>query len=246
MKTLYPCPTAIIVLHDLNKQARYLLAILLLLVFSLQVKAQVIPEVIFSNPTLISGTAGQNGAKYRFPNAATGLDVIVEIKKRSSSNVVINNIDMTSVGWDKALQPEMGIPGTVASNQNWWVEFEATFVTAGTTNKRKVDHFDVTALDVDGDNWSIQEYVQMDKTKNVSFSTVTNLLGGGLIGEHECDMCEHESPLKLCLCCLGLGVNLFLQKCNSCNGTGKQYQDCGHAWDGASKPNCTGPNHELS
>src|SRR5688500_4215871 len=100
----------------------YLFVCLMLIVSSMQ--AQVIPEFIFRNPVLESGTALKDGAKYRFANAAKDIDAMVEIKRRSGSNVVINNIDLTSFGWDKAFQPELGIPGTVAPYQNWWVEFE--------------------------------------------------------------------------------------------------------------------------
>ncbi|MBC7828456.1 MAG: hypothetical protein H7122_11970 [Chitinophagaceae bacterium] len=121
-----------------------LVAVLFFIVSGLY--AQEIPELIFSNPILESGTDLQDGAKYRFSNTAPGVDAIVEIRKRSASNVVINNIDLTIFGWDKAFQPELGIHGTVAPYQNWWVEFEVRFVKAGTNNKKKVDKFDFTSI----------------------------------------------------------------------------------------------------
>jgi hypothetical protein len=241
MKTLYPMPTAITVLPTFNKHARIFLATLLLLVLFLNTKAQVIPEVVFRNPVLINGTAGQNGAQYRFANAAPELDVILEIKNRSASNVVIRNIDLTGFGWDKALQPELGIEGSVAGNQMWWVEFEATFVRTGTNTKRKADHFNVTALDVDGDNVSIREFVQMDKAESVTFSNITNLSVHSPVGGSECDICHQESSLQLCSACNGTGVNAQLQQCSSCNGTGSRYNTCGHAWDGESNQNVQGP-----
>lgn len=241
MKTLYPMPTAIIVLPDINKQARLLLATLLLLVLFLNTKAQVIPELVFRNPALIKGTAGQNGAQYRFANAATGIDAILEIRKRSANNVVVRNIDLAGQGWDKALQPEIGIEGTAAANQNWWVEFELSFVIAGTNNKKTVDQFDITALDVDGDNRSVQEYIQMDKSKKVSLAAVTNLITGTPIGDYECDKCGSEGPLQICSTCLGLGVDLQGKKCKDCKGAGKFYAVCGHEWDTENNQFIQGP-----
>ncbi len=241
MKTLYPLPTAITVLPIFDKHARFLLATLLLLVLFLNTKAQIIPEVIFKNPVLINGTAGQNGAKYRFANAAQGLDVIIEIKNRSNNNVVVRSIDLTSMGWDKAFQPELGVDGTVAANQNWWVEFEATFVSAGTNNKKKIAGFDITALDLDGDNRTLQEFVQMDKSKDVKLANITSLLPGTLIGLDLCKKCDHESAVIACTNCLGLGVGLDQKKCNTCNGTGKLYAVCGHDWDGKKNHRIKGP-----
>ena len=240
MKTLYPLPTAITVLPSFNKQARIFLATLLMLVFFLNAKAQVIPEVVFTNPVLINGTALQNGAQYRFANAAPGLDVIVEIKNRSASNVIVRNIDLTGFGWDKAFQPELGIPGTAAANQMWWVEFEARFVKSGTTNKRKAD-FNVTALDLDGDNVSAREFVQMDKAESVSFSNITHLVSASPIGGSECDVCHQESSLQTCSACNGTGVNGPAAVCSACNGTGSRYASCGHAWDGESNQMVQGP-----
>lgn len=232
MKTLYPLPTAIVVNHDIIKQARIFLAVLLLLVLSFQLKAQVVPELVFRNPVLTNGTANQNGAKYLFANAATGIDAILEIRNRSNNNVIVRTIDLTTTGWDKAFQPEVGIAGTVAANQTWWVEFEMTFVNAGTNNKRKITRFDVTALDVDGDNVSVREFVQMDKAKSISISNISNVTAGSAIGDYECGKCGSNGALVNCSDCGGDGLDADSKKCNRCKGTGKLYSVCGHEWDG--------------
>lgn len=139
--------------------------------------------MVFANPVLISGQAGQNGAKYRFPNVISGpnaLDAIVLIKGRSSSSVVLRNIDNSSDGWHKAFQPELGINGSIPPNANWWMEFRMEFVEAGTNEKKKIDKFVVTTLDVDGDGNTVREWVEMKKVKQVTTSTtnylVTNIL----------------------------------------------------------------------
>lgn len=174
-----------------QKSLHFYFFIPLLLVVS-GMYAQVIPELVFRNPVLESGTALQDGAKYRFPNVTAGVDAIVEIRKRSASNVVVKNIDLTSFGWDKAFQPELGILGTVAPFQSWWVEFEMSFVSTGTNKKKKVNKFDITSLDVDGDNVSIQEYAIIEKPKSISYSSITSLVNSSKANEDECDECESE------------------------------------------------------
>ena len=139
--------------------------------------SQTIPELVFKNPVLISGTAGQDGAKYRFPNVSTGaipLDVIVQIKGRSATDVVLQSIDSSGIGWEKAFQPTLGIPN-VGANREWWMEFEMQFVDAGTNNNRKIDTFFVTGLDIDGDNVHLNEWTEMKKAKQMQVSTVSSL-----------------------------------------------------------------------
>jgi Secretion system C-terminal sorting domain len=139
--------------------------------------AQTVPELIFKNPVLISGTAGQNGAKYRFSNVSTGalpLDVILEIKGRSASDVILKSIDSTGIGWDKAFQPILGIPN-VGANREWWMEFEMQFVDAGTSNQKIIDTFFVTGLDIDGDNNHLNEWSEMKKAKQMQVAAVSSL-----------------------------------------------------------------------
>lgn len=162
---------------------RSAVACLVLLLAGLSGNAQNFPELVFDNPILISGSAGQNGAKYRFPNVATGanaLDAIVEIRGRSGNNVTLKTIDNTSSGWDKAFQPELGINGSIPANHVWWMDFRMEFVEAGTNDKKEIDKFFITALDIDGDGNRVREWMEMKKVKNVSTasnnSLVTNLL----------------------------------------------------------------------
>lgn len=136
---------------------------------------QVIPELVFQNPTLVSGSDKKENAVYRFNNVATGVDALLEIKKFSDTNTVIRNLDLTQFGWNKAFQPELGRTGNVPTNQNWWVRFRMTFLKAGTNDKVKLAKFYVTALDVDGDGQSIQEYVQMQNVDSIKLSSITVL-----------------------------------------------------------------------
>lgn len=38
------------------------------------------------------------------------------------------------MGFDKGLQPQLGVQGNVPAFNNWWMKFQVNFVTAGTTN----------------------------------------------------------------------------------------------------------------
>ena len=152
------------------------ISLLLILLFSSTSFSQsVIPELIFQNPVLISGTAGQDEAVYKFSNVATDIDATVQIKARSGSSVILTNIDIANLGFNNAFQPQLGIAGNVPSYQSWWMEFEMKFYKAGTVDKQNITKFYVTSLDVDGDGASIQEFVQMEKIKNISYSSVTYL-----------------------------------------------------------------------
>lgn len=201
---------------------------------------EVIPELIFQNPVLISGTAGQDGAVYKFSNVATGIDATVKIIRRSGTSVTLTNIDVADMGWTKAFQPQVGIAGNVPANQDWWMEFQMKFLQAGTNNKKKINKFYVTSIDTDGDNYSIREYLQMEKIKSVSYCSVTYLSeltpftsSASPAGSQACGECAKVSPLVTCTNCNGSGINSS-STCGNCKGSGKLHDECDHAWeDGA-------------
>src|SRR2546423_1713461 len=136
--------------------------------------SQVIPELIFQNPVLVSGTAGQDGAKYRFYNVGPNLDAVVEIRGRSGSSVVLSHIDTAGIGWDKSFQPVLGIAGTAPANTTWSMDFRMTFYQAGTNNKKRITKFYATGLDIDGDAGTLHEFAKMKKAKSLSVCTVTS------------------------------------------------------------------------
>ena len=136
------------------------------------------PELVFINPVLVSGTDNTQGAIYRFPNVISGIDAEVKLKKFSRPDIVMTTIDNSTFGWDKAFQPQFGLPGLVQPYQHWYIDFEMTFYIAGTHDKKKVKRFDITSLDVDGDGNSISEYITVEKPSSISYSTVTYLADG--------------------------------------------------------------------
>lgn len=133
-------------------------------------------ELVFKNPVLVSGTAKKIGATYRFYNVKPGTDALLTIASASTEQQLVNNIDVTQFGWDKAFQPEIGKSGNVACLQEWWVGFNLKFVHANTSTKKTLDKFYATAIDVDGDNYVIQEFIQMYNPDSVTYRNPTKLL----------------------------------------------------------------------
>jgi hypothetical protein len=165
----------------------------------------VAPELVFMNPVLVSGTANSQGAIYRFSNVTSGVDAEITLKKFSRPDIVMTNVDLPSLGWEKAFQPQFGLQGYIQPNQNWYIEFECTFYEAGNSKKQRMDKFDLTSLDVDGDGVTIAEYVQMERAKSVSYSTLTSLVTGIPEPSMECGECGKTSVLVNCGNCDGKG-----------------------------------------
>jgi len=147
------------------------------------------------------------------------------------------------MGWDKALQPQFGLPGLVQPNQNWFVDFELAFFKAGTNQKQKLSKIALTALDVDGDGNSISEYVTYNNPDSVKYSTVSYLNGTevGAVGQtFNCGECGKPGELYTCSNCKGTGINSN-NECGNCKGSGKLHKGCSHAYTGPSGSSVNGP-----
>lgn len=141
-----------------------------------------VPELVFKDPQLESGKSGADGATYRFKQVTNDVDAIMRIERRSSSQVRITDIDLKNTGYDNAFQPRISYNnGSAPSNRNWWIEFSMNFVKKGSTTPATVKTFKLTALDIDGDDNRLREYVSFygahsyTLERNTSL-TVTNLL----------------------------------------------------------------------
>ncbi len=198
------------------------------------------PELTFQNPVLKSGTANKEGAVYRFSNVSPGVDAEVKLKKFSRSDIKMNTIDNSTLGWGKAFQPEFGLAGVVPANQNWYIDFEMTFFEAGKNKKVKMDKVDFTALDVDGDGFSVAEYAQFSNPANVAYSTVSSLtstVAGALGSLLPCATCLLSSALVQCTQCKGAGIvddgdDIDDDDCTKCLGSGALHSLCGHPYKG--------------
>lgn len=201
------------------------------------------PELVFQNPVLKSGTALKEGAVYRFANVTTGVDAEVKLRKFSRNDIVMSSIDLAGMGWDKAFQPQFGLAGWVQPWQHWYVDFEMTFFKAGTNDKQKMQKFDLTALDVDGDGNSVYEYVTYDNPYSTTYSTVsylTNSLVGSLGQAFACGECGISSILVACSNCGGDGLNSN-SECGNCQGSGKLHDQCDHAYTAGTGATVNGP-----
>lgn len=117
--------------------------------------------LIFKDPVLTAGSAGQDGATYRFPGVATNADAVVKISGRSSPLVSLVSIDLTSTGFQKAFQPQVSYNGgtTPSGISDWWMEFDISFVKSNSMELLNVTSFDLTGLDIDGNGDKINEWV---------------------------------------------------------------------------------------
>ncbi|WP_296676105.1 GEVED domain-containing protein [Novosphingobium sp.] len=120
---------------------------------------RVITTLDFSaTPTLVSGTALQPGAVYRYSNVNFGIDALVRVVafNNGASLATIDNNTAPIAGAPDLrafFNPELG--GADARS----VDFQFTFVVAGTNTPLPFD-FVATAIDVDGDSVSLREYAE--------------------------------------------------------------------------------------
>lgn len=167
------------------------LAVLMLIVSSFSfssVVAQTNQELIFKNSSRLSGSNGANGSVYRFPLINGTHDALVKIAGRSHSDVKLNSIDQSSSGYNNAFQPQVEYTGST-NNISWWMEFEITFVTTNTQTLQTIPGFKATAIDIDGDNNTLNEWVSfyslnsytVESNSAITVSDVNDNLAGNLL-----------------------------------------------------------------
>ena len=124
--------------------------------FSSQVTAQCIaPSMSFNTPVLISGTDGLPGAVYRFNNVYPGIDATIQILSLNGG-ALLGEIDNTTQGYYDAWQPYV----TAGALDTSYLEWLITFKKAGTSTDTVLPCLAITAVDVDGDNSALKEYIQ--------------------------------------------------------------------------------------
>jgi hypothetical protein len=109
----------------------------------------------FSNPTLKSGTAGQVGAIYLFPNIMKGIDAWVEIKN-IAGGATLSSIDNTGSGYNASFQPFVSYP----ANSNGYVEWKFMFKKAGTSTDTTIKKMIITGVDLDGSSNSASDWTE--------------------------------------------------------------------------------------
>jgi len=107
---------------------KYVIILTALIFLSSLTKAQITPKLKFKNPVLVSGTAGQVGATYKFSNVINNIDAYIKIEN-IVNGAVLKNIDESSLGYADAWQPTVGGPGTYGSS---YIKWDVKFDSAGT------------------------------------------------------------------------------------------------------------------
>lgn len=140
------------------------------------------PSLKFANPSLVSGTALSEGAIYKFPNITAGIDCYIKLKKLNGGATLVS-METPGQGYADAWQPIIGGPGAPANNKSW-IDWEISFKTNAGSNY-SFPCLDISAIDVDGDNSVIGEFIESDGHASYSipsptFLTLTNKPGGAL------------------------------------------------------------------
>lgn len=137
------------------------------------VKAQcVAPAMVFKNPVVIYGTAGEIGAQYKFPAVTPGVDAVFTILDKVGG-ATLTSIDDLTYGYSNAWQPVVKTPVTQGAGESY-VSFRLDFLDAATGSYHQYNCFVLSFIDVDGDNEHVREFVE---TKNYdSYTTAGNTL----------------------------------------------------------------------
>lgn len=151
-------------------------------VVALPHKAQAQVQLIFDdpNPTLETGTALAQGARYRYHNVAPRTDALITITTVSAGATLVNLDDNTN-NTDR-FQP---VIRTIAANTTAYVRFDFQLVIAGTSTPRSVPSVYLSAQDVDGNGATngIREFVEFADTQAVTVASPTYLISASsLIG----------------------------------------------------------------
>ncbi len=132
-----------------------------------------IPNLVFQNATLISGTAGQVGAIYEFQNITSGVDAEVEILTVNNASLVA--IDQNASGLDTNFQPQ--IEAVDKTLPEGFIDFEVRFKDAISGNPRYLT-MTASGVDVDGDNQDTREFVGFQRLTSFTVESTTNLSVG--------------------------------------------------------------------
>jgi hypothetical protein len=161
------------------KQQLYLLsgvilAIVMMLAAPVTLQAQ---SLEFKDARLVQGDDGKDGAVYKFLNVAANVNGYIKIAGRSSSSVKLSAIDLTSTGFGKAFQPHIAYKNKSASKseRDWWMEFEISFHSAIDSTPVTISTMDLTALDIDGDEDHINEWVALYGLQSYTTEKKTSL-----------------------------------------------------------------------
>ncbi|MEO6221589.1 MAG: hypothetical protein ABIO81_14245, partial [Ginsengibacter sp.] len=134
---------------------------------TISIQAQSVPKLKFRQSQVVSGIEGMVGATYKFANVISGVDAFVRIEDINNGAILVN-IDDSTIGYYDAWQPTVGGPNAVGSSYiKWDIEFKTS---AGAAYLFAI--VDAAAIDVDGDNASISEFVGVNGQSSYDVPTL--------------------------------------------------------------------------
>lgn len=131
--------------------------VLLLFLMTRGAHAQCVPPTLtFNSPKLIAGTDNTIGAVYLFPEVVPGVDAHVEIMDIVGGASLAEIDNTTGAGYFDAFQPYIWN----APNDTSFIDWKITFKIASTNTDTVFECLAVTAIDVDGNNKDLKEFVE--------------------------------------------------------------------------------------
>ncbi len=141
------------------------------------------PSMVWQNAVLVSGTAGQPGAQYKFPSVTPGVNAFVTILALNGG-ATLTEIDNTTFGYNAAWQPVVKTPAVQGASTSY-VSFRINFKDSANGNTHIYNWFQLSFIDVDGDNQHVKEFVAAKNPDSITVSNTTVLtltsLSGNLV-----------------------------------------------------------------
>lgn len=131
----------------------------------------VAPTLSFNSPKLINGTDNQIGAVYLFPEVLPGVDAHVEIIDIVGGASLTEIDNTTGAGYYDAFQPYV----LAGANDTSYLDWKITFKVAGSNTDTFLACLAVTAVDVDGNNKDLKEFVEAATPGSFAVDPFTNL-----------------------------------------------------------------------
>jgi hypothetical protein len=128
------------------------------------------PVMTYRNSTLISGTAGQVNAKYKFPSVTPGVDAIISINE-IAGGATLTSIDDNVFGYDAAWQPVVHTKNTAGAGESY-ISFRIDFVQSSNNNSSYTYNcFALSFIDIDGDNDKVREFIETKQFDSYQLSS---------------------------------------------------------------------------
>lgn len=138
------------------------------------------PTLSFENPTLISGSAGQVGAVYRFNDVypASANEVYARVEILTLNNIILHDIDNAPsyTGIDDELSPFI----ENNSESDGYIDFRISFFDAS-TDQPKYMSFAATTADIDGTSsggGDLKDFVGYESLTSFTWEQNTQLIQG--------------------------------------------------------------------